>query len=139
MEALSVASAIWRAHAALELGGEVFADPPAEVLPTYLALAHAAVSAMREPSFNMWDSAENVSMVAEMNMERLERAHPLCDDAFSFPTLRIWQAVMCWRAMISAVLGEPWDAPLVPFFDEQRVAARASEPPAPDPFGEVDF
>lgn len=106
-------------------------DSPNEVARCE-GIVRAILAEMREPTTAMWDGAENVSMVAEMNLDRLPGQHPLVDDAFNFPTARIWLGVMFWRSMISTILGEPWDEPLRPFFDEARVAARAAEPPRTD-------
>lgn len=54
----------------------------------------------REPTDNMWDQAENASMFAEDAYAKNDPA--TVEDAHNFPTHRIWNGVVMYRAMISA-------------------------------------
>jgi len=64
------------------------------------ALKHGWKLVPVEPTFEMWDSAENESMTAEMALEANDEAAR--KDAFNFPTFRIWNGVVMYRAMIEA-------------------------------------
>lgn len=59
----------------------------------------------REPSAGMWDSAENAMIEAECAYN--EGNQDARSDAHSFPTMRIWQAVVGYRAMVAAAPQPP--------------------------------
>lgn len=94
------------------------------------AKARLALKAMREPTTEMWDQGENASIQASFALDhadtlqrqkkRFDKA--LSDDAYSFPTLRIWLGVVFWRAMIDAALNERATA-------RHLMAAKAPPPP----------
>jgi hypothetical protein len=54
----------------------------------------------REPSAGMWDSAENAMIESEWAYNAGEP--DARSDAHGFPTMRIWQAVVGYRAMLAA-------------------------------------
>lgn len=57
-----------------------------------------------EPTVEMWDQAENASMECDWLIEaKKERGH----GAFEFPTMRIWQHVCAYRAMLQASPAPP--------------------------------
>ena len=51
----------------------------------------------KEPTVHMFDQAENAMIFAESQYERGDK-----QDAHDFPTYRIWQAVVAYRAMLAA-------------------------------------
>ena len=51
-----------------------------------------------EPTAAMWDQAENASLLAEMALT--DGKEPA--EAHDYPTQRVWNAVVCYRAMIAA-------------------------------------
>lgn len=66
----------------------------------------------KEPTFQMWDQAENASVMSETDLQFAEAKRndgkaldeyesDLLKEAFSFPTFRIWQLVVGYRAMIT--------------------------------------
>jgi ABC-type uncharacterized transport system involved in gliding motility auxiliary subunit len=72
------------------------------------------LDALAEPTPGMWDRAETEHMVLSDQFEqvvaRRDRGEPLSpdeqrllDDAFSFPTARIWGLVVGYRAMLSHI------------------------------------
>jgi hypothetical protein len=58
------------------------------------------ILARAEPTFDMWDQAENASMFAENAYAMKDRA--TLKDAHSFPTYRIWTGVVMYRAMLAS-------------------------------------
>lgn len=54
----------------------------------------------REPSVGMWDSAETAMIESELAYNAGEPSAR--SDAHGFPTMRIWQAVVAYRAMLAA-------------------------------------
>jgi hypothetical protein len=59
----------------------------------------------REPSADMWDAAENAMIEAEALYNAGDQ--DARSDAHGFPTMRIWQAVVGYRAMLAAVQQPP--------------------------------
>lgn len=52
-----------------------------------------------EPTWEMWDQAENASMQCDW---ALEGSIDMPEDARQFPTSRIWNLVCAYRAMVAA-------------------------------------
>ena len=62
-----------------------------------------------EPTWEMWDQAENASMQCDW---ALEGSIDMPEDARQFPTSRIWNLVCAYRAMVAAApLPEQCKAP----------------------------
>ena len=68
-------------------------------------VARAVLNEMREPTFEMWDHAENESMFADDAPDGAA-GDPYREASFEWPTARIFHLVVGWRAMIDAALGE---------------------------------
>lgn len=60
--------------------------------------------APNEPTTEMWDHAESVSMFAEAALQDHALQKEQQDDLNGFPTVRIWHLVLCFRAMRDASL-----------------------------------
>jgi hypothetical protein len=69
------------------------------------AVVLAFLKKLRDPTPHMWECAENASMMAECEYEACKSPDdPIHKDAHSFPTARIWQGVVMYRAMVEALI-----------------------------------
>lgn len=53
-----------------------------------------------EPTFEMWNAAEDAMICADIDYQHKDAK--IQKEAHSFPTMRIWQAVVGYRAMLAA-------------------------------------